>query len=107
MKNLFNLFHDSGRLWTGKARLLVLFLFGMTGSAGADSVIHSVHNLSASGPGSIKSTTGNRPCIVCHTGHKVNGESPLWNHAMSSETNYVVYSSPRVQSLNLTVPQHN
>jgi len=88
-------------------RTVLLFIICFACAARADSVINSVHNLAASGPGTIKSTTENNPCIFCHTVHKVNGESPLWNHAMSSVTNYIVYSSPRLQSLNLTVPQPN
>ena len=74
-------------------------------SARADSVINSVHNLSASGPGSIKSSSENNPCIFCHTVHKAIGSSPLWNHTLSSVSNYVVYTSTRLQSLGITVPQ--
>ena len=100
MKTIFQL--KPSIVWT-----LTTFLACLAGGARADSVINSVHNLAVSGPGSIKSTTENNPCIFCHTVHKVNGESPLWNHAMSSVTNYVVYSSARLESLNLTVPQPN
>jgi len=71
----------------------------------ADPLISSVHNLSASGPGTIKATSVNNPCIFCHTVHKANGDSPLWNHTLSAVNNYVVYSSSRLQSLGITVPQ--
>ena len=86
--------------------LLVAILLPVSVVRG-DSVINSVHNLSASGPGAIKSTAENNPCIFCHTAHKAMGSSPLWNHTMSAATNYIVYSSPRLQSLGITVPQPN
>jgi len=76
--------------------------------ARGDSVLNSPHNLTASGTGSIKSEATNNVCIFCHTVHKANGVTPLWNHTMSSATNdYVVYSSTRLNSLGLTVPQPN
>jgi len=75
--------------------------------ARGDSVINSVHNLSASGTGSIKSATEKNPCIFCHTVHKSIGATPLWNHTLSSVTNYIVYDSTRLESLGITVPQPN
>jgi len=41
---------------------------------------------------------------LCHTVHHASGVTPLWNHSMSSVSNYVVYSSARLNSLNLTIP---
>jgi predicted CXXCH cytochrome family protein len=73
----------------------------------ADSVVNSVHNLSASGPGNIKAVTGTDSCIFCHTVHHATGATPLWNHSLSIVTNYVVYSSARLDSLNLVIPQPN
>ncbi|MDR3458794.1 MAG: cytochrome c3 family protein [Verrucomicrobiae bacterium] len=84
---------------------LILVVLTCAGPVRADSVINSVHNLSASGPGTIKSASQNNPCIFCHTVHKANGVTPLWNHSMSSVSNYVVYTSSRLQSLNITIPQ--
>jgi predicted CXXCH cytochrome family protein len=80
-------------------------LFSQT--AHADSVVNSVHNLSAGGPGTIKATAGSDACIFCHTAHHASGVTPLWNHNMSAVTNYVVYSSARLDSLNLVIPQPN
>jgi predicted CXXCH cytochrome family protein len=76
-------------------------------AARGDSVVNSVHNLSANGPGTIKAVSETDACIFCHTAHHSNGEQPLWNHSMSSVSNYVVYSSARLDSLNLTIPQPN
>ena len=85
--------------------LALLLLSGV--AAWADSVVNSVHNLSATGPGAIKAVSETDACIFCHTVHHSNGELPLWNHTMSSVSNYVVYSSARLDSLNLTIPQPN
>ncbi|HUB86864.1 MAG TPA: cytochrome c3 family protein [Verrucomicrobiae bacterium] len=76
-------------------------------TAGAESVINTVHNLSVNGPGTIKATTEENACIFCHTVHRANGETPLWNHSMSSETNYTVYSSQHLTDLHVVVPQPN
>jgi predicted CXXCH cytochrome family protein len=89
-------------------RNLFLALLLLSGAPGrADSVINSVHNLSVNGPGAVKAVSETDACIFCHTVHHSNGEQPLWNHSMSSVSNYVVYSSARLDSLNLTVPQPN
>ncbi len=91
-----------------RAQLLLLGLALLTGpTARGNSVNDSVHNLSVSGTGSIKSTTETNSCIFCHTVHKAMGDSPLWNHTLSSVNNYVVYSSPRLDALGITVPQPN
>jgi predicted CXXCH cytochrome family protein len=108
MKNLF----QSQRKWILPARFpaqLFLILAALSSGlpARGDTLINSVHNLSVSGTGPIKSTSQNNPCIFCHTVHKAMGSSPLWNHSMSSVSNYVVYSSARLQSLGITVPQPN
>ncbi|HVU23853.1 MAG TPA: cytochrome c3 family protein [Opitutus sp.] len=91
-----------------RAPLVVLGLVALAAlPARASSVIDSVHNLAAGGPGAIKSTTETNPCSFCHTVHKVNGVSPLWNHTLSAVDSYVVYSSARLDSLGITVPQPN
>lgn len=73
----------------------------------ADSIVNSVHNLSAKGPGTIKASNEQDACIFCHTPHRANGATPLWNHNLSGVTNYIVYSSARLDSLNVVVPQPN
>jgi predicted CXXCH cytochrome family protein len=65
----------------------------------ADSVVNSVHNLTVNGPGTIKATTESDVCIFCHTVHRANGQTPLWNHNMSGVTNYIVYSSPTLKAV--------
>ncbi len=51
------------------------------------------HNLSVSGPGTIKSTTEDRICIFCHAPHRARRDTPpLWNRA-DSTANYTPYQS--------------
>jgi predicted CXXCH cytochrome family protein len=83
----------------------LLLTSGLTASA--DSIVNSVHNLSAAGPGTIKASTEANLCVFCHTIHRSTGDTPLWNHSLSGVTNYIVYSSARLTSLNITVPQPN
>ncbi|MCK5382352.1 MAG: cytochrome C [Gammaproteobacteria bacterium] len=59
----------------------------------AASIVDTRHNLSISGPGSIRSTTENRVCIFCHTPHNASRDVPyLWNRA-DSTVNYTTYAS--------------
>jgi hypothetical protein len=46
------------------------------------------HNLSSSGPGTVKATTETQICVFCHTPHKANAAAmvPLWNRELSGET---------------------
>src|SRR5689334_3010708 len=76
-------------------------------SARADSVVNTVHNLSVYGPGAIKSMTESNACVFCHTTHHSGGATPLWNHILTSVTNYIVYSSPTFEAMGLTIPQPN
>jgi len=51
------------------------------------------HNLSASGPGTIKALDEGELCIFCHTPHKARRDIPyLWNRA-DSTANYIPYQS--------------
>lgn len=62
------------------------------------SILDTKHNLSISGPGTIKSTTEDRICIFCHTPHNARRDTPyLWNR-QSSTVNYVPYQSSTLYS---------
>ena len=76
-------------------------------AARADSIVNSVHNLSVNGPGTIKASAEQDVCVFCHTVHRANGATPLWNHSLSGVTNYVVYNSTRLDTLNVVIPQPN
>ena len=65
------------------------------------SIVNSKHNLSVSGPGSVRSTTEGEVCIFCHTPHSKAGQVPLWNHDMSTAT----YTPYRSSTLKATVGQ--
>ncbi len=58
----------------------------------ADSVLSSRHNLSVTGPGTIKAATENQVCLFCHTPHVASPEAPLWNR-FASGAPYTPYSS--------------
>jgi predicted CXXCH cytochrome family protein len=68
-----------------------LFAF-LTFPVFGDTILASKHDLSASGPGTIKATAESDVCGFCHTPHRGTGETPLWNHAMSSAS-YTPYNS--------------
>ncbi|MCF6299151.1 MAG: hypothetical protein L3J01_04655 [Thiomicrorhabdus sp.] len=67
---------------------------GVVFSAGVEDIVNTKHNLSASGPGTLKATTESRVCVFCHTPHgsTVAPNAPLWNRELSSAT-YSLYSS--------------
>jgi predicted CXXCH cytochrome family protein len=62
------------------------------------SVINSPHNLSASGPGTVKATTEQQICIFCHTPHRATAIQPLWNRDVPVSA-YRVYSSVTLSSV--------
>lgn len=66
----------------------VLFMEGIT-SAG---IANTKHNLSVSGPGTIKAISETEICVFCHTPHGASTELPLWNHQMSVQS----YTLPSV-----------
>ena len=67
--------------------------------ANAGSVLNTLHNLSISGPGQIKSTTEKQVCIFCHTPHDAEPHTPLWNKKLNKGTNYNMYWSNSLESL--------
>ena len=54
-------------------------------------VADTVHNLSTTGPGTLKSQTEDRICIFCHTPHAAEPDTPLWNRP--SGGGYIEYQS--------------
>lgn len=75
--------------------LVVSFLAPLTVFAG---IVNTKHNLSKSGPGTIKSSTETQVCKFCHTPHNAEPAYPLWNHELSGVTNYENYFSNTLQS---------
>ena len=60
-------------------------------------VDNTPHNLSVSGPGSLRSSTETEICIFCHAPHATTGETPLWNH-QTSQAVYKPYTSPTLKA---------
>jgi len=58
----------------------------------AASVVDSVHNLSASGAGSIRASDESGVCMFCHTPHDASPDTPLWNRRLPGTT-YTPYAS--------------
>jgi predicted CXXCH cytochrome family protein len=48
-------------------------------SLDAQSIVNSLHNLSVTGPGTIRASSESEICIFCHTPHSSSPQSPLWN----------------------------
>ncbi len=80
------------------ALILSLALAWSALSLNAQSVVNTVHNLSVSGPGSIRAASETEVCIFCHTPHDSRPESPLWNRQDPGVT-YVLYNSSTVQAM--------
>ncbi|MCL4514926.1 MAG: cytochrome c3 family protein [Firmicutes bacterium] len=70
--------------------------FGATGSAVAG-ISATKHNLSVTGPGTVKATSETQICVFCHTPHNASPATPLWNHAQSAQT-YTLYNSTTMAS---------
>jgi len=61
----------------------MLFLV-LAGTAGAgERVEETLHNLSASGPGEIRSLKEKEICVFCHIPHSAVTPEPLWGHRLS------------------------
>ncbi len=72
--------------------VLVLILIIQVRLEGSSSVFDSKHNLSASGPGEIKSDSETRVCIFCHSSHNASTEGPLWNHQTTAPGKFKTYN---------------
>jgi len=80
--------------------LAILGLLLFASAARAQGILGTKHNLTASGTGSVHSTTadglgGPEVCVFCHTPHgsDTSVAAPLWNRA-SNLTGYTMYNSP-------------
>ena len=78
-------------------------LLGTTGIAPAaieSNISKTKHNLSASGPGTVKATSESQICVFCHTPHSANIQipAPLWNRTLSAQT-YTPYTSSSMDAI--------
>jgi predicted CXXCH cytochrome family protein len=91
--------HTRARLVIGGALALTLasWLAGPMSAANKQDVINSSHNLSASGPGAVKSSQ-TQVCIFCHAPHGVRPDvKPLWNRTMPTQA-YSSYASSTMKA---------
>jgi predicted CXXCH cytochrome family protein len=81
-------------------RLILPFMIALAPGAGlnAQTIVSTKHNLSVSGPGSIKATSESEICIFCHTPHNARADHPLWNRNDPGLT-YALYNSSTTQAL--------
>lgn len=63
------------------ALLLIPLIVGFSTvhAAPGKGIANSMHNLSVSGPGTVKASSESQICIFCHVGHNGSPASPLWN----------------------------
>jgi len=64
---------------------------------GQQSVVDTAHNLSVSGPGTIRAASETQICIFCHTPHNSTTQAPLWNRSDPGGT-YQMYWSPTMNA---------
>ncbi len=89
--------------WLASATLGVLASLllgaGVGSAARIPDVRSTAHNLSTTGPGSVKATTESQVCVFCHTPHSSENipAAPLWNRKLSGQT-YVPYTSSSIDA---------
>lgn len=72
--------------WLGGIACLLLALPALAG------IVSSKHNLSVSGPGSVKAANETQICVFCHIPHNASPNAPLWNRRAGTGS-YTPYSS--------------
>lgn len=76
--------HRPSKLSALVAVLAICTAGGGAARAQNESVVSTVHNLSASGPGIIRSLSEAEVCKFCHVPHNAVVPVPLWGHALST-----------------------
>ncbi len=61
-------------------------------------VMDTKHNLSASGPGTVRAEKEGRVCIFCHTPHMGGMTEGLWWNRSDSTATYIPYDSPTMHA---------
>lgn len=85
------------------AVLLAALAAGGARAQNAANMVDTKHNLSISGPGTVRALSEDRICIFCHTPHNGTPQSPLWNRELAPQT-YTVYTSPTLRAGPLPQP---
>jgi predicted CXXCH cytochrome family protein len=81
-------------------RITTIILFVLSGIciAASQSIVNTKHNLSVSGPGTIKAVSESEICVFCHTPHNGRPDHPLWNRN-DPTLNYTLYGSSTTQAI--------
>ncbi|WP_457644025.1 cytochrome c3 family protein [Persephonella sp.] len=66
-------------------------------------IVNTKHNLSVTGPGTIKATSEEEICVFCHIPHNEKEGTPLWNRKLPT-TSYNLYDSEFIQRMNYPAP---
>jgi predicted CXXCH cytochrome family protein len=61
-------------------------------------IANTVHNLTPTGPGTVKTTQPTGLCLFCHTPHSANPTRSLWNRDLPGVT-YQLYASSTLKAL--------
>ena len=80
----------------------LLFSF-LAVSFASGTILNTKHNLSATGPGTIKATSEQEVCVFCHIPHNAQPGKPLWNRAMPTSS-YIMYESEYLKRTNYPLP---
>ncbi len=82
-------------------RLPVIFVLAsvvlLVPSVSSGAVADTVHNLSATGPGTIKAPGVGEVCVFCHTPHSAATTQALWNRDLPPVT-YTLYTSSTLEA---------
>lgn len=81
-----------------QALLFVGSLTLFTASQAGTQVALTKHNLTPTGPGSIRTAVPTGVCIFCHTPHNAKATIGLWNRELPAAT-YTLYASTTLQSV--------
>lgn len=76
---------------------LVLILTAAPVLLAQTSIRTTKHNLSVSGPGTVRAASESQICVFCHAPHNSRTQAPLWNRNDSGGT-YVMYWSPTMDA---------
>ena len=60
-------------------------------------IVDTVHNLSVSGPGTVRATEVGQMCVFCHTPHRAAQTRALWNRDLAPVT-YNLYKSSTLEA---------
>ncbi|WP_200762555.1 cytochrome c3 family protein [Nitrosophilus alvini] len=72
-------------------------------STASGTILNTKHNLSATGPGTIKASSEQEVCVFCHIPHNAQPGKPLWNREMPQSA-YIMYDSEYLKRTNYPLP---